>query len=61
MVDVTLDVLFAGLGSLVDEVTVAVFVAYVVELNVDALTLMMMVTWLPTLSDPSEQLTVPAL
>lgn len=61
MVDVTLDVLFAGLGSLVDEVTVAVFVAYVVELNVDALTLMMMVTWLPTLSEPSEQLTVPAL
>lgn len=61
MVDVTLDVLFAGLGSLVDEVTVAVFVAYVVELNVDALTLMMMVTWLPTLSEPSEQLIVPAL
>ena len=61
MVDVTLDVLFAGLGSLVDEVTVAVFVAYVVELNVDALTLMMMVTWLPTLSEPSEQLTLPAL
>lgn len=61
MVDVTLDVLFAGFGSLVDEVTVAVFVAYVVELNVDALTLMMMVTWLPTLSEPSEQLTVPAL
>ena len=61
MVDVTLDVLFAGLGSLVDEVTVAVFVAYVVELNVDALTLMMMVTWPPTLSEPSEQLTVPAL
>lgn len=61
MVDVTLDVLFAGLGSLVDEVTVAVFVAYVVELNVDALTLIMMVTWLPTLSEPSEQLIVPAL
>lgn len=61
MVDVTLDVLFAALGSLVDEVTVAVFVAYVVELNVDALTLIIMVTWLPTLSEPSEQLTVPAL
>lgn len=61
MVDVTLDVLFAALGSLVDEVTVAVFVAYVVELNVDALTLIMMVTWLPTLSEPSEQLIVPAL
>lgn len=61
MVDVTLDVLFAGLGSLVDEVTVAVFVAYVVELNVDALTLIIMVTWLPTLSEPSEQLIVPAL
>lgn len=61
MVDVTLDVLFAALGSLVDEVTVAVFVAYVVELNVDALTLIIMVTWLPTLSEPSEQLIVPAL
>ena len=61
MVEVTDDVLFAGLGSLVVELTVAVFVAYVVELKVDAVASIVIVTSPPTLSEPSVQLTVPAL
>ena len=56
-----MDVLFKALGSLEVVETVAVFTANPAAevLNVDALTLIVMTTTLPTFTDQSEQLTVP--
>ena len=50
--------LFAKFGSLVVALTVAVFEEVEEELNVFAVTLMVMTTVPPTLTDPSEQETV---
>ena len=60
MVDMEVDELFKRFGSEVVEATVAVFVEVVEELNVVALTLIVMTAVLPTLRLPSVQVTVPA-
>src|SRR5271167_1384638 len=59
MVDIELDELFRRFGSdVVEELTVAVFVEVEAELNVVALTLIVMTAVLPTLRLPSVQVTV---
>jgi len=58
-VEIVDEKLFAGFGSLVVEVTVAVLDAVVEELNVEAVVLMVMITRPPTLIVPILQLTVP--
>lgn len=59
--EVAVEVLFVRFGSLVVELTVAVFVASVEELNVAAFTLIVMITRPPTPIEFRVQLTVPAL
>src|ERR1700690_704771 len=61
IVEVADEGLFVKFGSLVVEETVAVLVESVAELNVAALTLIVMITNPPTLTEPTLQLTVPAL
>jgi hypothetical protein len=58
IVEMAVEELFVMFGSVVLAVTVAVFEDVVAELNVAALTLMVIMTKPPTLIDPSEQLTV---
>ena len=58
MVDIEVDELFKRFGSEVVEVTVAVFVEVERELNVFALTLIVITAVLPTLRLPSAQFTV---
>ena len=58
MVEVNEEVLFDALGSVVEALTVAVFVERVLELNTAAFTLMVITTVLPTLKLPMLQETV---
>ena len=51
--------MFVRFGSLVLAVTVAVFEASVAELNVEAVTLIVIRTRPPTLTEPRLQVTVP--
>jgi hypothetical protein len=57
-VDVKEELLLFGFGSVVEALTVAVFVEYTLELNVCALTLMVTMSVPPTLRLPRLQLTV---
>jgi hypothetical protein len=57
----TVEELFVEFGSLVVDETVAVFDTKDAELNVEAFTLMVMITRPPTLTEPRLHVTVPVV
>ena len=57
--ETTVELLFVRLGSLVVELTVAVFEAVETELKVEAFTLIVTIAKAPAFIDPKLQVTVP--